>query len=199
MAAVTRFGAFAAGLVLLTSCAVTYPVATLTPSTPAGPRATAAAPATGSAQDALWADGDSPQVLDAELLGDLLVGVETRSTASPRLFASWPRFGQPRVDQPVSAYFSSSISDFENRYPNDPGQAELNLGWQLLASSPSAVGLASDSIALGEGPAENRWRSFWFDPTSGTPFTDDALLVDHRSTLAALRSVAATRDGVDLD
>ena len=67
MAAVTRFGAFAAGLVLLAGCAVTYPVATLTPSTPAVPRATAAAPATGSAQGAMGADGDSPQVLDAEL------------------------------------------------------------------------------------------------------------------------------------
>ncbi len=199
MAAFSRFGVFAACLVMLAGCAVTHPLPAPTASSSTVPSSAAAAPATGSAEDALWAEGDSPRVLDAELLGTLLVGVESRSSSSPRIFASWPQFGYPTVGQPIAGYFSNTINSFEEAFRKDRGSAaELNMGWQLLASSPSVVGIVSDSYLLGRGPAANRWRSFWLDPASGTVLGVDAL-IDRAATLAALRSVASARSGIELD
>ncbi len=103
------------------------------------------------------------------------------------------------MGQPIADYFSNTIDRFEEAFRKEPGSAaELNMGWQLLASSPSVVGIASDSYLLGQGPAANRWRSFWFDPASGALLGVDAL-IDRAATLAALRSVASARSGIELD
>ncbi|PKQ23867.1 MAG: hypothetical protein CVT65_05805, partial [Actinobacteria bacterium HGW-Actinobacteria-5] len=205
MRAIGRIGAVLAGLGLLAGCAVTYPgpdlgspVPTPTAATPTPTPPDTARP-TGAAEEELVAEGRSPQVMDGELLGSLLARVETRSAYNgTRVFASWPQFDRSPVDAQISGYFTQAVSDFEATHPATGGaSAELNLGWQLIGSSPEAVGVVSDGYLFDGADGRSTWRSFWFDPASGVVLGTDELL-DHAAALAALREAAAAHPDVDL-
>ena len=194
MRAVRRIGAVLAGLGLLAGCAVNYPVLDQASPVPtsASPTPTPTPPdtarPTGAAEEELDAEGQSPQVLDGDLLGSLLARVETRTSYNgTRVFASWPQFDRAEVDAAITGYYLQAISDFESAHPDGSSgtSPELNLGWQLIGSSPSAVGVVSDGYLFADASGQSTWRSFWFDPATGAVLgTDD--LVDHDATVAAL-------------
>ncbi len=207
MRGVRRLGAVLAGLGLLAGCAVNYPVdegqplPVPTTSTPAPtPTPPDTARPTGAAEEELVAEGQSPQVLDGDLLGDLLARVETRTSYNGRrVFAAWPQFDRAPADAVIRAYYTQVVDDFEADHPAESTgpTPELNLGWQLVGSSPSAVGVVSDGYLFAGANGQNTWRSFWFDPSTGAVLgTDD--LVDHDATIAALQDAAAAHPEVDL-
>lgn len=207
MRGVRRMGAVLAGLGLLAGCAVNYPatseaprpVPATTAPTPTPTPPDTARP-TGAAAEELMAEGASPQVLDGDLLGDLLARVETRTSYNgTRVFASWPQFDRSPIDAVISSYYTQAISDFEADHPasSGPTTPELNLGWQLIGSSATAVGIVSDGYLFEGASGQSTWRSFWFDPATGTVLgTDD--LIDHDAAIAALHDAAAAHPGVDL-
>ncbi len=206
MRAITRIGAALAGLGVLAGCAVTYPgpnlgspVSTPDTATPTPTPPNTARP-TGAAEEEFVAEGRSPQVMDGDLLGSLLARIETRTTYNgTRVFASWPQFDRSPVDAQISGYFTQAISDFEAIHPAAASgvSAELNLGWQLIGSSPEAVGVVSDGYLFDGADGRSSWRSFWFDPATGAVLGTDELL-DHAAALAALRDAAAAHPDVDL-
>lgn len=198
-----RRGFAVVGLVLcLQACAITPPTGTVTPRAPATTAAspTSTATPTRSAEDGFTASGDVPAVLDPELLDGIVTTVDSRSEFARRIFANWPQFGLPLVDEAVSTHYSDTIRDFERDYPvgTQPTAApELNLGWHVLAGSPSVVGFASDGYEFGGASGARSWRSFWFDPRSGALYSA-AELLDRNAARTALATAALTRSGVDL-
>ena len=59
--------------------------------------------------------------------------------------------GKPAVGQPIADYFSNTIDRFEEAFRKEPGSAaELNMGWQLLASSRQSWGSPAIATCLGK-------------------------------------------------
>jgi peptidoglycan/xylan/chitin deacetylase (PgdA/CDA1 family) len=197
-----RGGFAVVSLVLcLQACAIIPPTDTVAPwapaTTAASPPSTSTPPR--SAEDGFTAAGDVPAALDPELLDGILTTVDSRTEFARHIFASWPQFGLPLVDEAVSTHYSATIRDFERDYPDpQPVTApELNLGWSVLAASPSVVGFASDGYEFGGASGARSWRSFWFDPRSGALYSA-ADLLDRNAARTALATAALTRSGVDL-
>jgi peptidoglycan/xylan/chitin deacetylase (PgdA/CDA1 family) len=196
-----RRGIAVVGLVLLLqACAITPPTGTL-----ASPEPTATATAstgipTGPAEDGFTASGDVPRVLDPELLDGIVAAVDSRSDTARHEFASWPKFGLSAIDDALSDHYEGAIRDFERAFPSqaeETAPAELNLGWHVVAAAPTVVGIASDDYLLAGASGAKSWRSFWFDPRSGTLFAA-ADLLNEDGVRAALATVASARSGIDL-
>ncbi|MFT4109197.1 polysaccharide deacetylase family protein [Propionicimonas sp.] len=187
------------GLVVLSGCAINYPVPTASTPAPAtaSPSPSATPTPTGATEDAFSATGEVPRVLDPELLDGVVAALATRASTTSHVFATWPQFALPAIDGTLSGYYVATIRAFEKDYPSAGAVTpELNLGWRVLAASPSMVGIAADGYLFGGASGENLWRSFWFAPGSGAVFGLDDLL-DHTATLAALRDAASARS-IDL-
>lgn len=198
------------GIVVLTlalclqACALTPPASTpgasASPAAPTTGASTASPPPTGASQDEFTASGDVPRVLDPELLSGIITAITSHSGLARHEFAAWPQFGLPLVDQALAASYLGTIRDFEHDYPareHPDAPPELNLGWHVVAASPSVVGVASDGYEFAGASGARSWRSFWFDPRSGALISTGDLL-DESVAGPALAAAARNRPGIDL-
>lgn len=182
---------------LLAACApqTLAPQTSATPTT-SGPTTGFAPQATSSAEP-LLAAGKVPTQLDASLLNGRLVRVDSRTDYARHLFASWPQFGLEPVDQQIATSYQEQIRDFDATYPAptiDTAIPELNLGWGLIGSAPTMVGVVSDGLLFSGASDHQTWRSIWFDPTSGVVLTNSELV--RAEPAAAAIEAAARRAGV---
>jgi peptidoglycan-N-acetylglucosamine deacetylase len=175
--------------VALSSCAV-VPPGTTSPSPQVSATSADAGPS------GLEASGNVPELLDASYLDGLLVGVASVSTsASSNVFVSWPQFGRTVIDQTIGEYFKGLATDFEKTYTSD--NAEINVGWHLIAASPNTVGIISDGYLFAGTDSGSFWKSIWFDPTTDVALSN-ADLVKLPAANTAL-AAAASQQSADLD
>lgn len=196
--------ALLAGFAVLAGCGLTPPYRTSPASpSPTGGSSPSARPSTPnrppdlSESTEFTASGPVPQILDASLVADIVQGVRSDSDSTRHVFASWPQFGNPGVDALIGGYYTDTIHAFDADHPvgQDDPAPELNLGWHLVASSPKAIGIVADGYLFADGETRERWRSFWFDPTSGTALAA-AELADPAATNLALADAASAVTGV---
>lgn len=196
-----RRGIAVVGLVLLLQgCAITPPTGTLASPEPTQTATDSTGIPTGPAEDGFTASGDVPRVLDPESLDGIVTTLDSRSDPARHEFASWPQFGLSAIDGALSDHYEGAIRDFERAFPtqsNETVPAELNLGWHVIAAAPTVVGIASDDYLFAGASGAKSWRSFWFDPRSGT-LLSSADLLNQDGVRAALATVASARSGIDL-
>jgi peptidoglycan/xylan/chitin deacetylase (PgdA/CDA1 family) len=159
-----------------------------------------ASPAPGATEDGFTASGDVPTVLDPELLNGIITSINSRSEIERHEFATWPQFDLPAVDQALATYYLGALRGFEHDYPaqeHTEAPPELNLGWHVVAASPSVVGVASDGYEFAGASGARSWHSFWFDPRAGTLLSTRDLVNDNVAA-PALAAAAARRTGIDL-
>lgn len=194
------------GTAVLAGCGVTPPQAVHSPTSPtpslsstpsASPRQTPDV----SAATELTATGPVPRILDAGLISDAMKGVESRSDTTRHFFANWPIFGLERVDAAIAGYYTDAIERFNTDYPTSPditAPPELNLGWHLVASSPRAVAIVADGYEFAGASTQERWRTFWFDPSRDAPLVPGDL-VDTAAANRELTTGARIPDAPGLD
>lgn len=195
-----RSTAVLAALAVFAGC--TGPIPSPSPSAATSSAVPSVNPTIGTDQK-LEATGHVPRVLDTALLDALPVTVDTRSSLTNHLYVAWPEFDREVADTSIRRWFNAKVDDFVRDYsdtdPKAPAPPELNLGWHLVASSPSVIGIVADGFVFAGASGQNVWQSMWFDPASDRWLdTDD--LVDTTKLRSALADAAAASDieGIDL-
>lgn len=183
----------ALAIILVTSMA-----ACATGNSPMAPTASTSASVSASPEpaDALSANGEVPVVLDPELLADFPISVSSETAYGRHIYASWPTFSRPGIDAAISGYFDKTISGFEANYPapktNTSATPELNIEWNLLASSPSAVEIMADGYEFTGASGVDFWHTMWLDPATDKVIANSSL-VNVAAANAALQAAAASR------